>query len=100
MSFEQNLRDRISKAPFRSKERDLLKVVLGEYQLKASSAKVTDDNGLAIVKGMLKSNLEKVLPVLAPDDYRRADILEENAVLLSLLPKYLNSEQVQLELEC
>jgi hypothetical protein len=95
MSFEEILRNRISKAPFRSKEKDLLKVVLGEIQQKSASGKVTDDQGLAIVKSMIKNNIEKVLPHLKDEDERKTMIEEENKILQSLLPSYLTAEQIK-----
>lgn len=94
MTFEQTLRDRIAKAPFKSKEKDLLKVVLGEMQQKAASGKVTDEQGHSLVKSMIKNNVEKVLVHLKTDDPRRAPIEEENKVLGSLLPVYLTAEQI------
>jgi hypothetical protein len=95
MSFEQVLRDRIAKAPFKSKERDILKVVLGELQLKAASGKVSDETSHNFVKSMIKNNTEKVLAVLKLDDPRRAGIEEENKVLQSLLPKYLTVDEAE-----
>jgi hypothetical protein len=95
MSFEQLLRDRIAKAPFRSKEKDILKVVLGDVQLKAASGKVSDETCHNIVKSMIKNNTEKVLAVLKPDDHRRAGIEEENRVLQTLLPKYLTLDEAE-----
>lgn len=95
MSFEQTLRDRISKAPFRSKEKDLLKVVLGDVQQKSASGKVSDEQGLGIVKSMIKNNVEKVLVHLKEDDPRHAVIVEENKILASLLPTYLTVDEVK-----
>jgi hypothetical protein len=93
MSFEQSLRDRINKAPFRSREKDLLKVVLGEVQQKSAGGKVTDEQGLAIVKKMAKAN-EETLGLLGAEDKRREQYEEENAILQSLLPNYLTVEQI------
>jgi uncharacterized protein YqeY len=95
MSFEEKLRERLNKAPFRSKEKDLLKVVLGELQQKSASGKVTDEQGLAIVKSMIKNNIEKVLPHLKEGDERKTVIEEENKILQALLPAYLTVEQVK-----
>lgn len=74
MSFEQLLRDRIAKAPFRSQEKETLRVVLGDVQQKAS---VSDEQGYNMVRAMIKNNNEKVLPYLQDGDLRRAVLLEE-----------------------
>ena len=104
MTFEETLRAKINSYPHMSNERNLLKVVLGAYQQKASSGKVTDEQGLAIVKAMVGTNNEMlygnatksppVEPIFAKDDPRRAPYLEENRLLMSLLPKYLTSEEI------
>ncbi len=99
MSFEQELRDRINKAPFRSKEKDILKVVLGELQQKSASGKISDETAHNYVKSMIKNNVEKVLAVLKPDDPRRAGYEEENKILQSLLPKYLTADEVEASLK-
>ncbi len=93
MSFEQTLRDRINKAPFKSTERDLLKVVLGEFQLKAATLKVTDEMAIAIVKKMVKAN-DETLGHLGQDDARRKQYEEENQILQTLLPSYLTVDQI------
>lgn len=103
MSFETTLREKIGKAAFGSQERNLLKVVLGEFQQKAANGKVTDEQGLAIVKSMIKNNKEfmdptqeegkPVKPSLAADSPKRAELMAENAVLETLLPKYLGKDE-------
>lgn len=106
MSFEQTLRDKISKAPFRSKEKELFKVVLGTIQQKASSGKVTDEQGIAIVKAMVGTNNEMLFgnpsknlkPIFVEGDPRRLPIEEENRVLSQLLPTYLTAEQIETSL--
>lgn len=104
MSFETTIRDRIRKTMVSadreksSKEREILKVVLGEFQQKSASGKATDELGHSIVKTMLKNNVEGVLAVLPADDVRRGDIERENVVLESLLPRYLTAEEIETSL--
>src|SRR4051812_34271499 len=93
MSFEQMLRAKIAKAPFKSTEKEVLKVVLGEWQLKAATGKVTDELGFGLVKKMIKANDENLL-YLGLTDPRRAKYNEENRFLNDLLPEYLTVEQV------
>lgn len=95
MSFEQKLRERITAAPFRSREKDILKVVLGEAQQKG---KFTDEQGCNIVKSMLKNNTE-TLGLLAAGDSRRAQYEEENRVLQTLLPAYLSPSEIRAKLD-
>lgn len=98
MTFEQKLRERLNKAPFRSREKELLKVVLGEVQLKSASAPVTEEQGHSLVKSMIKNNVEKVLVHLKEGDERRIGILEENKILESLLPSYLTADEIKAKL--
>lgn len=95
MSFEQVLRDRIAKAPFRSREKEILRVVLGDVQQKHS---VSDEQGYNMVRVMVKNNTEKVLPYLAEGDLRRAVLLEENEILATLLPAFLTNDQILVHL--
>lgn len=94
MSFQQDLRDRISKLPFKSYEKEVLKVVLGEAQQKSINFDCTHDQGYNIVRSMVKNNTEKVLPYLATDDSRRKLIEEENNILTSLLPVSLSKDEI------
>ena len=98
MTFEQKLRERLNKAPFRSREKELLKVVLGEVQLKSASAPVTEEQGHSLVKSMIKNNVEKVLVHLKEGDERRIGVLEENKILESLLPSYMTADEVKVKL--
>lgn len=91
MSFETKLREGINKAPYGSTKRNVLKVLLGEIQQKAS---VTDEQVFAIVKRMVSDNTEKVLPFLKPDDPRYAALVEENKILSELLPQYWSAEEI------
>jgi hypothetical protein len=108
MTFEETLRDRIKKAAFGSKERDLIKVVLGAVQQKAAGGKMTDEQGLAIVKAMVGTNNKMlygdetedppVKPLFADGDARRLPIEEENVILKTLLPTYLTADQIEASL--
>lgn len=67
---------------------------------------MTDEQGIAIVKGMVGTNNEMLFgnpdkgtkPLFADDDPRRAVIVAENAVLATLLPKYLTAEEIEASL--
>lgn len=93
MAFEQMLREKINSSPFGSKERNLLKVVLGEWQQKTAIGKTTDELGQSIVKKMIKANEENI-GLLALADERRDDFVVENKVLAELLPQYLSAAQI------
>lgn len=80
MTFEQKIRDRISKVPFKSKEKEILKVVLGEVQQKSNMGSFSEESGISMVKSMIKNNIEKVLIYMSADDPRRAPLEEENRV--------------------
>lgn len=98
MNFEENLRERIKKSRFGSREREVLKFVLGELQNKQVTNKVfvtvTDENCHSMVKAVIQTNLNN-LNLMAEGDARRAPILEENGILSSLLPVYLTVAQIQ-----
>jgi uncharacterized protein len=98
MSYEQQIRDRMSKAPHGSTEKSLLKVVLGEVQQKSALGEFTEEMGLAIVKKMMKAN-EETIPHMSEADSRRAKLLEENKVLASLLPQYWTAGQIRERLQ-
>ena len=98
MSFETDLRERISKSPMRSVERDVFKVALGEYQNKTARVKATDEAGYSIVKQMIKAN-EENLSHLPPEDRRRQQFEEENQALKTLLPAYWSAYKIRAELE-
>lgn len=91
MSFEVKIRERISKAPFRSTEKDILKVVLGEVQQRGQ---VNEDVGEQIVKKLIEDN-NIVLSRLAFEDVRRNRVKEENEVLQSLLPRSLTEAEIE-----
>ena len=46
MSYEEQIRERMSKAPHGSTEKNILKVVLGEVQQKSNIGQFTDEMGL------------------------------------------------------
>jgi len=103
MAFEESLRQRISGFPYGSPERNLLKLVLGELQQKAT---VTDEIAHSIVKKIINGNEEVMAMVdgdgkllLAEDDSRRAQYTRENELLAELLPKYLTVAQIRQSLE-
>lgn len=93
MAFEQELRDKINGFPHGSADRNLLKVVLGDWQQKAASGKVTDEIGHAVVKKIIVGNTEN-LGYLPEGDPRRATLLHENEVLATLLPSYWSGDQI------
>ena len=94
MTFEEIVRDRIKKSSYPSAERDVLKVVLGDLQLKSSGGKITDEIGHGIVKKLIQSNNEN-LQHLTASDLRHAKYVEENEVLSSLLPQYWSKDQIR-----
>ena len=98
MSYEEQIRDRMSKAPHGSAEKNILKVVLGEVQQKSANAPFTEEMGQAIVKKMMKAN-EETIPHLSETDPRRAKLLEENKILTSLLPQYWTAGQIRERLQ-
>lgn len=95
MSFEQMLKDKIAKAPFRSREKEMLRLVLGEVQQKAN---ITEEQGYTIIKNII-TGIDKNLGYLTPDDLRRAQYDEEKDILSSLLPIYLKSDEILAKLK-
>ena len=95
MGFEQTIREKISESPMGSEQRNLFKLILGEYQLLAAKQNVNDASGHNIVKKVIESN-EKSLSFLTknPDDPRAVKLRAENEILQCLLPSYLSKEQV------
>lgn len=91
MSFEQTIRDRIAKST--PVVRNVLKVVLGEYQQKNFDGRATEQTGLNIIEKLIKAN-DDTLGYLKSEDGRIATLREENEALVSLLPKYLTCEQI------
>ena len=98
MNFEERLRERINAASFKSTEKDILKLVLGECQAVpvAEMGKMTDEKGNGIIKKLIKSN-EETLGYLSKDDDRRSKLEEENEILAAFLPSYWSAEKIQAE---
>jgi hypothetical protein len=98
MSFEQQIRERVSKAKHGSVERDILKIVLGDVQQKSATEPVTEEMGQAIVKKMIKAN-DETIPLLKEGDPRRARLLDENKILATLMPQFWSVQQIRERLQ-
>lgn len=94
MSFETELRDKIAKAPHRSVEKDVLRVVLGEISV---NQKLSDNAAFSVVKKMIAGN-DEMLSHMRGDDSRCKTLLDENKILKTLLPQYMSEEQILAEL--
>lgn len=97
MTFEETLRQRITSAAFGSLEKNVLKVVLGDIQLKAANSRVNDEVCHSIVKKLIKGN-EESIGYLPESDQRRAKYLDENRILETLLPRYLTAKEIEVKL--
>ena len=91
MTFTESLREKITKAPFRSRERDVFKVVLGEIERSVKT--LTDEQCYTVVKSMIATNTSN-LALFKEGDERKAAVEEENRVLQTLLPNYLSVQQI------
>src|SRR5690242_11435131 len=70
-------------------EKDILRLAYGEVQTaEARGAAVTDEGVAAIVRKLIKSN-EETITATAEGEAKRV-LVEENAVLTSLLPKSMS----------
>jgi uncharacterized protein YqeY len=98
MSFEEQLRAKISASPFQSDEKRLFKVILGEFQRKSVGKTPSDETGYNVVKAMIKAN-EENLARLREDDPRRPNFLEENRLMAGLLPKYWKPDEIRANLD-
>lgn len=100
MSMEEIVRKRIAETPFSDKvTRGILKVLLGDLQLKsAKDPKFNDDKALGVVKAIIEGN-NKFLAALAVDDPRALAYRQENEILGSFLPNYWSAEQIAEELK-
>ncbi|HET9959487.1 MAG TPA: GatB/YqeY domain-containing protein [Polyangiaceae bacterium] len=76
-------------------EKEILRVAMGEITTDAARPGRTgsDDEARAILRKLLKSNEETLAQPL--EDAQRAALLEENRVLLDLLPKAPSLEDIQ-----
>lgn len=93
MSFVDTLRLKIKESPFGSRDREILKVVLGDIQQKQATMNVTDEMCCGIVRKIVEANNIN-LKHLDEKDVRYAKYVEENEILSALLPTYLTAEQV------
>lgn len=98
MNFEEKLRVKINTFPFQSSERNLLKVVLGEFQRKGVGKSVSDETGYNVVRKMIKVN-EENSALLGEDDPWTQVFEEENQVMAMLLPKCWDAEHIQAHLD-
>jgi hypothetical protein len=75
--------------------RNILGLAVGEIQTAEarSNRPVTDEEAMAVVRKLLKSN-EETLGLTAPDDVRAEALRRENATLASLLPQSLSGEGI------
>lgn len=83
----------------RNVEKEILKVALGEIQTAGARAarELTDDESSAIVRKLVKSNEETI--GATTDPAQKAVLVEENAILATLLPKGLTPEELLAHLE-
>lgn len=84
MNFEEKLMVKINSLPFKSNERNLLKVVLGKFQRKGVGK--SDETGYNVVRKMIKAN-EDNSAFLGEDDPWKQIFEEENQVMAMLLPR-------------
>lgn len=80
--------------------RDVLRLALGEIQTAEArkSAALSDDEAIASVRKLIKSN-EETLAAVGDADARASALKHELEVLRSLLPKQLTPEQIVLALK-
>ena len=101
MSFEENLRAKITGFPYGSPERNLMKLVLGDFQqgvAKAPTGTISDEAAHAIVKKIIQGNTDS-LGYLPAGDSRRDQYIRENELLTELLPQYWTAAQIRQSLE-
>jgi len=94
MSFEKELRDLIAESKFGSDRRNLLKVVLGEWQRKSVGKAASDESGYNVIKGMIKAN-EEVIRLRPQDHPDRLKYEDENEILAEILPAYWSAEKIR-----
>lgn len=92
MTFEQVIREKIAVAPLNSKERDLLKLILGDLQQKSARSSVNDETGYGIVRGIINANEENIRHLKG--DSRADSYKSENDYLKALLPNYLTFDEI------
>jgi uncharacterized protein YqeY len=83
----------------RDHEKEILKVALGEIQTAGARAarELSDEESAAIVRKLVKSNDETLGATVDPA--KKAVLAEENAILVTLLPKGLGAEEILAKLE-
>lgn len=95
MTFEEKIRERIARAGHQSTEKNLFKLILGEIQQKGT---ITEEQGFAIVKKIIKGN-DETLSFLPENDTRRAGYDAENDILSELLPVYLSTQEIEVKVQ-
>lgn len=93
MTFQEMVRDRLAKAGHKSREKELLKVVVSDMQRATLDGKPSESQCVNIVKSTLKG-VNEVLDKLPEGDGRRPQYEEERAILLTLLPIYMSLDEV------
>ena len=79
----------------KTKERDLLKTVLGDIQLRSATKEIKEEECVNIVRKFISNNLETIKLCAGRDLQISTDGLkEENDILETLLPKFLNYDEV------
>lgn len=78
----------------RDLEKEILRVALGEMQVVGArhNRDLTDDEAAQIVRKLVKSNEETLAGTT--DAAKRATLEQENAILSSLLPKGLSTDEI------
>jgi uncharacterized protein YqeY len=74
-------------------EKEVLRVALGEIQTaEARGSATTDESAAAVVRKLIKSNEETI--AATADEAAKRTLMQENAVLASLLPKSLGVPEI------
>lgn len=90
--FEAKIRELLAKNPD-AVQKSVLKVVLGDFQLKNCKGGASDQDGFNIVEKVIKGNTETI-KLLPETDARRPVLIQENEFLATLLPKTATVEEV------
>ena len=89
---EQRIRDVIARTT-NPNQKNVLKVVLGEFQQKNAGGKATDADLVKIAEKIVEGNKE-TLGYLKEGDPRIAVLNDENAIVAEFIPKYLGVDDV------
>jgi uncharacterized protein len=75
-------------------EKEILRVAVGEITTEAArpGRQGSDDEALAILRKLVKSNEETLLSTT--DEEKRTTLLKENEILAGFLPKSLSAEEI------